>query len=202
MTAELCLACGESAVRERTIPLTFDHAGKRLTILDTQMFCENCGNVSYAGKQISDHEFSIAKAIREAEGLLSAEELRRIRCKYRLRQTDMEQMLSVGPKTWTRWERGKIPQSKAADKLIRLIAEDPDVAQRLMEQAQINNPEAAQAFERIEADAWRVLQALLGVEPGKVRDRDAKLLTSRPAGEAFETMRNARREAAARAEAA
>jgi putative zinc finger/helix-turn-helix YgiT family protein len=202
MSDELCLLCGESAVRERTVPFAFDHGGKKLTIMDRQMVCERCGNISYVGRQISDHELEVARSIREADGLLSAEELRRIRCKYRLRQTDMEQMLSIGPKTWTRWERGKVPQSKAADKLIRLIAEDPDVAHRLMEQAQINNPEAAQAFERIEADAWRVLQALLGVEPGKVRDRDATLLTSRPAGEAFETMRNARREAAARAEAA
>ena len=202
MTAEVCVDCGEVATRERVSPFVFEHGGKKLSISDRQMFCEHCGNVSYVGKQISDHEFEVAKAIREAEGLLSAEELRRIRSKYRLRQTDMEQMLSIGPKTWTRWERGKIPQSKAADKLIRLIAEDPDVAHRLMEQAQIDNPEAAEAFERIEADAWRVLQALLGVEPGKVRDRDVGLLTNRRAGEAFETMRMARREAAARAEAA
>jgi putative zinc finger/helix-turn-helix YgiT family protein len=202
MSAERCLECGKFAVREQVAPFSFEHGGKKLTISDRHMACDHCGVVTYAGGQISEHEFAVAKAIREAEGLLSADELRRIRSKYRLRQTDMEQMLAIGPKTWTRWERGKVPQSKAADKLIRLIAEDPDVAQRLMEQAQIDNPEAAAAFERIEADAWRVLQALLGVEPGKVRDRDVGLLTNRRAGEAFETMRMARREAAARAEAA
>ena len=202
MTGEQCPKCGQAGVQERVAPFAFEHGGKSMSIEDRQMFCENCGNISYAGKQISDHEYAVARAIREAEGLLSAEELRRIRSKYRLRQTDMEQMLSVGPKTWTRWERGKVPQSKAADKLIRLIAEDPDVAHRLMEQAAIDNPEAAEAFARIEADAWRVLLALLGVEPGKVRDRDVGLFTSRPAGEAFQTMRAARREAAARAETA
>jgi putative zinc finger/helix-turn-helix YgiT family protein len=202
MSTEQCPECGQVAAQERVAPYEFEHGGTKLTTMDRHMFCERCETVSYAGKQISDHELAVARAIREAEGLLSAEELRRIRSKYRLRQTDMEQMLSIGPKTWTRWERGKVPQSKAADKLIRLIAEDPDVAHRLMEQARIDNPEAAEAFARIEADAWRVLQALLGVEPGKVRERDAGLLANRPAGEAFETMRAARREAAARAEAA
>ena len=32
-------------------------------------------------------------------------------------QTDSEAKLSTEPKTRTRWERGKVPQSKAADQL-------------------------------------------------------------------------------------
>jgi putative zinc finger/helix-turn-helix YgiT family protein len=112
------------------------------------MVCAACGNVSYRNTQISEHELAVASAIREMEGLLSPAELLSIRLKYRLKQTDMEQMLSTGPKTWTRWERGKIPQSKAADQLIRLIADDPDIAHRLMVQAGINNAEATATFEQ------------------------------------------------------
>ena len=62
-------------------------------------------------------------------------------------------MLSIGPKTWTRWERGKIPQSKAADTLIRLLADDPYVARRLMENAKIENEEAYAHFEQLEESA-------------------------------------------------
>jgi len=66
----------------------------------------------------------------------------------------------------------------------------------------IDNAEASEVFQRIEVEAWRLLQAFLGVEPRKVRDRVLGLLAAKAPGEAFETMRKARRAAAARAEAA
>lgn len=201
MTTEFCSSCGENAVQERVVPLAFEHNGQHLEISDRHMFCERCGNISYIGKQISEHEFAIAAAIRATEGLLSAEELRRVRSKYRLKQTDMEQMLSTGPKTWTRWERGKVPQSKAADKLIRLIAEDPDVARSLMEQAKIVNPKACAAVARIEADAWVMFQELYGPSGRRPNDTNAAI-ASGPGAETFEKLRSVRRAAAARAEAA
>lgn len=60
----------------------------------------------------------------------------------------MEQILSTGPKTWTRWERGKITQTKAADKFIRAIADDPYLARRLMRDAGVEDPEAEEVFAR------------------------------------------------------
>ncbi len=203
MTAERCVACGEpSSVLEKVVPLKVESGGKSTVIQDRRMVCDKCGNVSYVGAQISEHERAAAAAIREIEGLLSADELQRIRAKYRLKQTDMEQMLSTGPKTWTRWERGKVPQSKAADKLIRLIAEDPDVARRLMEQAGIDNPEASATFAQIEADAKLISRAAIRAELRRFQDGDIERVVDRAADAAFETVRDARRQAAARSEAA
>jgi len=166
------------------------------------MFCANCGNISYQGDQISAHELAVASAVREIEGLLSADELYRIRVKYKLRQTDMEQMLSTGPKTWTRWERGKIPQSKAADTLIRVIAEEPDVAYRLMIQAGVENAEAKATFLQIEQDAKRLARALLRVELGECPSTDMEQFADRIADRAFDTARDVRRQAASLTEAA
>jgi hypothetical protein len=73
----------------------------------------------------------------------------------------MEAMLSVGPKTWTRWERGKVPQSKAADTLIRVLAANPEVARRVMEWAGIDSPEALAIFARIDATMSRLAEANL-----------------------------------------
>jgi putative zinc finger/helix-turn-helix YgiT family protein len=203
MTAERCLACGEqSTIHELVVPLLVESGGKSKVIQDRRMVCERCNNVSYIGSQISEHERAVAAAVRELEGLLSAEELQRIRAKYRLKQTDMEQMLSTGPKTWTRWERGKVPQSKATDKLIRLIADDPDVARRLMELAGIINPDAATAFERIEADAKRISTAAIRAELRRLQGGDIEHVADNVADKAFESIRDARRQAAARAEAA
>ena len=197
-----CLNCGEVAVQERVVDFAVDHNGKSANIQDRQMFCANCGNISYQGDQISAHELAVASAVREIEGLLSADELYRIRVKYKLRQTDMEQMLSTGPKTWTRWERGKIPQSKAADTLIRVIAEEPDVAYRLMIQAGVENAEAKATFLQIEQDAKRLARALLRVELGECPSTDMEQFADRIADRAFDTARDVRRQAASLTEAA
>ncbi len=150
MLGERCVECGESDVREVTVDLRIEHNGHFRTIPDRRMHCCSCGTVSYRGDQIAEHELARAGAIREIDGLLSAEELRQIRTRYRLRQTDLEKMLSIGPKTWTRWERGKVPQSKAADTLIRLLATDPYVARRLMSNAKIENTEASEYFNQLD----------------------------------------------------
>ena len=197
-----CAKCGEHSVSERVVPISVEHSGKSVVVQDRQNFCASCESVSYRGSQISEHEIKIGDAIREMDGLLSAKELQRIRSKYRLRQTDLEQMLSIGPKSWTRWERGKIPQSKAADTLIRVIAEDADVAKRLMESAGIDNPAAASVFAQIEEDAKRLTRAALREELGLLRHADAEQFANRIADRAFETIQIVRRQATAEAEAA
>ncbi|MCK2056803.1 type II TA system antitoxin MqsA family protein [Methylobacterium sp. 37f] len=161
MTMEACQACEAIAVSERVEPCVVERSGKSLTIQDRRMVCAECGNVSYQGSQISEHELAVANAIREMDGLLSAAELNAIRLKYRLRQADMEQILSTGPKTWTRWERGKVPQSKVADRYIRALARDPYLARREMLAAGVANPEAEAVFAQIEIDDRRRAHAVM-----------------------------------------
>jgi putative zinc finger/helix-turn-helix YgiT family protein len=185
------------ALIERVFPFVFSHGGKQAVIDDHQTVCGACGTVSYAGEQISRHELAVAAKIRELDGLLSAEDLRCIRLKYAFRQIDMELMLSVGPKTWTRWERGKVPQSKAADTLIRVLADDPEVARRLMLQSGIENPAAAAVFEQIDEDTKRLATANLQARIGASLSRDMSV--GDVASRAIDAVREVRREKGAKA---
>jgi putative zinc finger/helix-turn-helix YgiT family protein len=164
--SDICTACGKGGLTEQVVPFVFFHGGKENVIEDQQTVCTSCGTVSYVGEQITRHELAVAAKIREMDGLLSAEDLRRIRLQYAFRQTDLEAMLSVGPKTWTRWERGKVPQSKAADTLIRVIADDPEVARRLMLQAGVDNPAALEVFAAIDEDTQQCARANLRAQIG------------------------------------
>ena len=176
---------------------TFEHGGRTLTIVDEATICAECKSVVYVGGQITAHELAVADAIRAAEGLLSAAELRNVRLKYHFKQTDMEQMLSTGPKTWTRWERGKITQSKAADKLIRLLGRSPEVARELMEQSGVNNPEAALIFRQIEESAKVLTRVALRAELQNLyRGDDAERFADQVAERAFDTVRDSKRQAA------
>lgn len=197
---EFCTHCGENAVSERVVEFAVKHDGKTATIDDHQLFCSNCGNISYSGSLASKRELAIAAAIRMMDGLLSAEELRLVRAKYKLLQTDMERILSTGPKTWTRWERGKVPQSKQADKLIRLMAGDPDLAHQLMMDAGVQNNEAEEEFQRIEREA-KLLASLRVAKLQRPGGLDAESYVNQVI-EDNEIVKDARRVVAARTMAA
>ena len=154
--SDICVECGHATLTEQVVSFEFRHGQKTATIQDSQTVCGSCGTVSYVGEQASRHELAVAAKIREMDGLLSPEELRAIRLKYAFRQTDLEAMLSVGPKTWTRWERGKVPQSKAADTLIRVLSTNPGVARDLMQGAGVENPAAATILADIDENARRL----------------------------------------------
>jgi putative zinc finger/helix-turn-helix YgiT family protein len=198
MAFNLCAACGNETLEEITVPLVIESGGKSKTIQDRRMRCSSCENLSYQGSQISEHEKAVAAAERELNGLLSPDDLYRIRLKYKFKQTEMEQMLSTGPKTWTRWERGKVPQSKAADKLIRVMAEYPDVARKLMEQAGVINPEATAVFDQFDLDTKRIARAALKADLSAeaiMSSDDINVFVDRFSDKVFERMRSAREQA-------
>ena len=165
-----CMNCGKHEVTEEIGKFVVEYSGKKDSIEDHRMRCGACGNITYRGDQISAHEFAVAAKYRELGGLLSAKELENTRKKYSLTQREMEMLLGTGPKTWIRWERGKVVQSKLADTVIRQVAADPRITGNMMRQAGITNEEAWATIERFNADERRVLEMLLrdrvGIVPG------------------------------------
>jgi len=167
---ERCLKCGENTMHERIAQM--QHVQGSRTILiesDRHMLCESCGNVSYLGDQISEIELAIARKIREEDGLLPPEDLKAIRLKYNLTQAEMERLISAGPKTWVRWERGKVVQSKVADTLIRQIAEQPDLVRSLLSRSGVASAAAQQVLaaidEGVEKQVAEMMRQRLGPNP-------------------------------------
>ena len=68
-------------MREQAISLTVNHSGKTRVIEGRQTVCAVCGGIGYADSHLADQEAAVAAAMREMEGLLSADDLRRIRTK-------------------------------------------------------------------------------------------------------------------------
>ncbi|MBW4034621.1 MAG: type II toxin-antitoxin system MqsA family antitoxin [Proteobacteria bacterium] len=133
------------------VPFVVHHNGLSRTIGDRQTHCGTCDNISYIGAQMSDHDIAVAASIREIDGLLPPAELRRIREKYRLKQADMEQILGTGAKTWTRWERGKITQTKPVDMLIRLLDRNPSLMLGLVRERGIVNQAVEDTYFRMQS---------------------------------------------------
>jgi len=163
-----CMNCGKPRVAEEVGCFVVEYGGKKDSIEDRRMRCGACDNVTYRGDQISAHELAVAAKCRELGGLLWPNELENVRKKYGLTQREMEMLIGTGVKTWIRWERGKVVQSKLADTFIRMIAADPRLAGKMMRQAGITNEQAWATIERFDEDERRTLESFLRKRLGSV----------------------------------
>jgi putative zinc finger/helix-turn-helix YgiT family protein len=129
-TLERCPVCGGEANLTREVrPLTI--LGRSVAVEDEFYRCHRCAE-EYFHPGMMDAVMRRATAqIREEDGLLTPEQVRRIRRKYGLTQPEFERLLGVGANTVVRWERGTVPQGSAADSLLRLLDQFPENARFL-----------------------------------------------------------------------
>ena len=93
--------------------------------------CAACGERFFTAEQAKAVSVAVKRQVRAEAGLLTPEEIVAIRQKLSLSQNDLEQLFGLGSKVVTRWETGRVVQSKAADVALRLLALDPANLKRL-----------------------------------------------------------------------
>jgi putative zinc finger/helix-turn-helix YgiT family protein len=95
--------------------------------------CSQCGEKFFTPDQAKQVSKMIRLAVRDQLGLLSPDRIVEIRRKYGLSQDRLEVLLGLGQKVVTRWETGRVLQTKQADDLLRIIDKVPDVVDILRE---------------------------------------------------------------------
>jgi HTH-type transcriptional regulator / antitoxin MqsA len=126
MKAEQCFACGGEMklIREAA---SFE-VGRRKAVVQVERYrCAQCAEELYTPAQADAAQIAAADEFRRQDGLLTPGEIKQIRSKYGLTQSELESLLGVGPKTVVRWERGTVFQNQATDKLLRILADVPEV---------------------------------------------------------------------------
>jgi putative zinc finger/helix-turn-helix YgiT family protein len=87
--------------------------------------CPKCGEVVLRfqdSKRLGEDAIAI---YRKKHGLLSADEIRAIRERFKLTQADLARLLRLGANTISRWESGRNVQTAAMDILLRMIRDLP-----------------------------------------------------------------------------
>jgi len=141
---EPCPVCGGTAdFVAKVRPMNV--GGRSVDVADEFYRCRNCAEEYYhPGMLDTVHKRAIAR-VREEDDLLTPEQVRAIRRKLGLTQPDFERLLGVGTNTVVRWERGTVPQSAAADSLLRLLDEFPETARFLAERHDVQLPAGGKA---------------------------------------------------------
>jgi HTH-type transcriptional regulator/antitoxin MqsA len=126
--ARVCPVCGERAmsISRDPIPVEFRDGSYIVEGFEYEL-CAACGESLHAPGQIDAIHAQAAGLARAERGLLTPEQIRKLRKDLGLTQTQLERVLGVGPKTITRWEKGTVFQSAVADNFMRKIWEHPEL---------------------------------------------------------------------------
>ncbi|MDQ2734839.1 MAG: type II toxin-antitoxin system MqsA family antitoxin [Pseudomonadota bacterium] len=127
-------------------PVTLTYRDESLTFDMPGWYCDASEESIHtsADMKVSDRALRSLKA--KAEGLLSGEEIRRIRKKLHLTQLQAGEIIGGGPRAFQKYETGDLLPSKAISSALVLLDHDPEALALLRKrQAPAPEPERVRA---------------------------------------------------------
>jgi putative zinc finger/helix-turn-helix YgiT family protein len=137
-----CPSCGHQPLEARRIRDEFEYGpdDERITIVAEAvpvLVCRACGEVLYGSEAAAVRHQAICRAL----GLLSPAEIKALRERLGPDQEDFARLTGIGVATLSRWERGRLLQTRALDRYLRLLDALPQAA-RVLKTLQKPAPES------------------------------------------------------------
>ncbi len=126
-SGDKCPICGEGTLGVEKKKEQFEYKGRTLSLELARYTCDTCNESFFDNQEMKNYQKRIKDFQREADGLLTSDEIRQIREKHHLSQREFARILGIAEKSFTKYELGLVSQSKAMDNLLRVIDEFPDV---------------------------------------------------------------------------
>jgi putative zinc finger/helix-turn-helix YgiT family protein len=156
-----CPSCGRGALVPRVIRDEFEYGpeDERITIVAEGvpvLECPACGETLYGPDAARVRHQAICLTL----GLLTPEQIKGVREKLGKKQAEFAELTGIGVATLSRWEQGRLIQTRALDRYLRVLENTPAavrVLERLrgqeteamMLEAIVNPDEIAQAFAQL-----------------------------------------------------
>lgn len=132
-----CAECGGRMERSLS-PITEEFRGETVIVNDVEHYrCCDCGEIMLDADDLSEWSSKIDSAYRKMNNLLAPSEIADFRKSHKLSQKQFEMILGVSTPTVSRWETGKVCQTKPIDRLIRLLKKHPEELLHLAEMEEI-----------------------------------------------------------------
>ena len=125
LAADTCPRCG-TMMAERRSALKVPVNGEEVSVPSAQhLRCPKCDEVVLRFAESRRLQEDAIALYREKHGLLSADEIRAIRERFGLTQSQLANLLHLGANTISRWESGRNVQTEAMEMLLRLLRDLP-----------------------------------------------------------------------------
>ena len=122
---DACPSCG-TAMREARAALRLPVNGEEVSVAGApHLRCPKCREVVITLLQARRLQEDAIATYRRKHSLLSADEIRGMRERFRLTQGDLARLLRLGANTISRWEAGRNVQTAAMDVMLRMIRDLP-----------------------------------------------------------------------------
>ena len=122
---DACPRCGTTMVDRRSV-LKVSVNGEEVSVPSAlHLRCPKCQEVVLRfsdGRRLQEDAIAV---YRKKHGLLSADEIRAIRERFGLTQSELARLLHLGANTISRWESGRNVQTEAMEMLLRLLRDLP-----------------------------------------------------------------------------
>lgn len=122
----ICPECGGSLLQE-TRKTSYTYKDQTIEVDQPGNWCQKCGEgvLSLADMKSTEQALHDHRAI--LDGLLTSQEIRRIRKKLNLTQKEAAEIFGGGPNAFSRYELGETTPVRAVDNLLRLLDNHPEL---------------------------------------------------------------------------
>jgi len=125
LPVDACPVCGTRMLEKRG-RLRLPVNGEEVVVPSaSHLSCPKCGETLLRFEDARRLSTDAISLYRKKHGLLSADDIRAIRTRFKLTQRDLARLLRLGANTISRWEAGRNVQTEAMDVLLRLLRDVP-----------------------------------------------------------------------------
>lgn len=127
-TSPVCPVCELGLLHAETYSDEFQHNGKASLVTGLERYrCDRCASDPVLTDQIRRNQLRICDQKRRSDGYLTGAEIKAIRERLRLSQSQAATLFGGGPNAFSKYERGEVIQGLSMDRLIRSAAHFPPV---------------------------------------------------------------------------
>lgn len=138
-TANICPLCAEGHLHARIEKNQMEYKGQTAELDLHYSVCDDCGSEQSDADQLRANKRTGMAFRKQVDGLLSGAEVRALRDRLGISQTQAAQIFGGGPVAFSKYECDDVAQSEAMDRLLRLAAELPEALDYLKRRAGVED---------------------------------------------------------------
>lgn len=120
-----CLACdAENSYERKLVESEKSLRGETFTVKHHSWRCRECGEGLLGPTEMDEAMRAVVEAYQKAHGLLTAENLKKLRSQQKLSQAKLAELSGLGIASIKRWEGGLVLQTEANDEALRGVLEN------------------------------------------------------------------------------
>ncbi len=126
-----CPLCEQGTLHREVRRVPYEYKGVSVEVEQPGEWCSSCGEGFLSADDMAANRKALHDAAARARGMLTSDEVRRIRRAMGLTQKKAGEIFGGGPNAFSRYERGIALQPKSLDMLLRLLDRHPSLKTEL-----------------------------------------------------------------------